>query len=260
MFAPSPQATPADFVKKWTLRFADNNFQIIREATFREFAADVAQVFGVSVASVPEYQPGITYQKGFLVRYTPAGSQEAFYYALNAGVLAAPGPGNLMDWKVVPGPVAATALSQFISLMQAQGIEGAGVVAGRRYAIDMGLNANGKQQYLYLDGLDQYFDTSRGTLEVEGTRTAVEAIDLNAGTWTVTGATTPQGGPQITAQLLGFDAATNEFLVLLSPSAPTTVASYVLAEYTAGTTPTTPTPGAGNNYVAAGYVTAGYVN
>jgi hypothetical protein len=73
----------------------------------------------------------------------------------------------------------------------------------------------------------------------------------------------------ISAQQLGIDPATGELLVLLSPSAPTTVASYVLVEYTAGTGTGTGTgpgtgtgtgPGTGNNYVAAGYVTAGYVS
>ncbi len=60
-----------------------------------------------------------------------------------------------------------------------------------------------------------------------------------------------------TAQLLGTDPATGELLVLLSPGAPTALASYVLAEYAAGGT--VPPPATGNNYVASGYVASGYV-
>jgi hypothetical protein len=43
--------------------------------------------------------------------------------------------------------------------------------------------------------------------------------------------------PQVTAQLLGTDSASGEFLVLLSPNAPTTLNRYVLATYVVGPTP-----------------------
>ncbi len=258
MLAYNPLPTPADFVKKWTLRFADNSFQFIRENTFREFAADIAGTFGVSVDTVPAYQPGAPYQAGFLVRYAPAPDPEAFYYSLKAGVLAAPGPGNPTEWQVVPGPVAATALSQEITLVQAQGIEGRLVVAGRTYLVDVGPEpGTGYPRTISLRGIsNRSFDTE-GTLEVNGLRTPVQHVDVLAGTWQVKGAGSGSS-PAVTAQLLGLDPSTGELLILLSPTAPASLAAYVLATYTAGTTP--PPPGSGNNYVAAGYVTSGYVS
>jgi hypothetical protein len=47
---------------------------------------------------------------------------------------------------------------------------------------------------------------------------------------------------QVTAQLLGLDPATGEFLVLLSPSAPTTLNRYTLATYPAGSLTTSALP------------------
>jgi hypothetical protein len=48
---------------------------------------------------------------------------------------------------------------------------------------------------------------------------------------------TNPAAPQVTAQLLGRDSATGEFLVLLSLSAPTTLNRYVLATYVMGPVP-----------------------
>ena len=175
--------TAADFSAKWDIRFADNTTFLIDEADFREFKDDLLLVFGLAGVNVPVYVPGATYTAGYLVRYSALGGKDRFYYSLTAGQLSAPGPGNLVDWKEVLGPVAATALWQPISLVVAQGLDGAGVQAGRLYQIDMGLNQAGKQQYVYLMGLDQFFDTTRGVLEVDGTRTAIVDIDVAAGTW-----------------------------------------------------------------------------
>ncbi len=140
-----------------------------------------------AVPNVPEYKAGTTYVKGFTVRWTLA-TREAFYAAQSAGRLPAPiGPGD-PNWKEVAPPVTATALWQSITLTQAQNMDGAGLIdAGRLYRIDCGLSSTGRPQLVYLMGLDQYFDTTRGVLESGGRRTAIEKIDLGAGTWTVSG-------------------------------------------------------------------------
>lgn len=175
--------SPLDFIAKWHRRFAPNTTFQIEEADFQEFATDIADSFGVTVANVPAYAPGATYAVGNLVRYTPAGGQEAFYYALNPGKLTAPGPTNTTDWKVVPGPTTATALSQAITLVQAQGLDNNGVVAGRAYLIDFGPDAQGNAQTITVRGVsNDRFDVA-GTLEVNGVCSAVTHVDVQAGTW-----------------------------------------------------------------------------
>ncbi|MGI4862955.1 MAG: hypothetical protein ACRYFZ_03475 [Janthinobacterium lividum] len=208
------QAQLDAFTRKWNLKFADNEFQNIRESTFREFSTDIVATFGVTVANVPAYQPGTPYQKGTLVRYTPAGGQEAFYYSLKAGVLGAPGPANPMDWKVVPGPTTATALSQEITLLQAQGIENDQVVAGRTYLIDFGPDANGVTQTIAVRGVsNNCFDTT-GTLEVNGVRTAVTEVNVGAGTWKVQGTVDAYTKAQADALLATKQGAVTEQVLL----------------------------------------------
>ncbi|MGI4865430.1 MAG: hypothetical protein ACRYFZ_16020 [Janthinobacterium lividum] len=180
--------TPTQFERKWASQeFTAANYDKIDDDYLRRFTADIAATFGVEVATVPAYKAGTTYTTGYLVRYTPAGGQEAFYYALNAGKLTAPGPGNVTDWKVVPGPTVATALSQQITLVQAQGIDNDQVVAGRTYLVEFGPDAQGYQQTIALRGISNNSFDIEGTLEVNGLRTAVTDVNVQAGTWKVKG-------------------------------------------------------------------------
>ena len=205
------------------LRYPDNITEDITPLRLRDGLHELVDSVFVTatdtgaVPNVPLYKAGTTYVKGFTVRWTLA-TREAFYAAQFAGKLPAPiGPGDL-NWKEVAPPTAATALWQSITRTQAQGIEGAGVQAGRLYQIDMGLNLAGKQQYVYLDGLDQFFDITRGVLEVDSVRAAIKNIDLGAGTWqldtgTGTGTTvSPRHdaytAPTAGAQSVGLVAAT----------------------------------------------------
>ena len=90
-------------------------------------------------------------------------------------------PGTDLEYQL--DPTRFSALWQAITLVQAQALEGTGVQAGSLYQIDFGPDAQSQPQLVYLMGLDQYFDTTRGVLEVNGVRTAIENIDLGAGTW-----------------------------------------------------------------------------
>jgi hypothetical protein len=217
MLLPGKPLTADTFVRKYNRLFADNTFQLITEATFREFAADIATVFGVQLGNVPEYAPGIPYQKGFLVRYTPAGGNEAFYYSRKAGVLPAPGVGNTAEWKVVPGPTSATALSQRLKLLEAQNIQGDQVVAGRLYLIDFGPDGDGHPQTVNVRGISNNLFDVEGTLEVLGAITPITDIDVFAGTYLVKGTgggggTTPTP-PRATFGNLGGQATDNKSLV-----------------------------------------------
>lgn len=170
----APVPTPADFIKKWNLGFADNTIRKITEKTFREFAADIAATFGVTVANVPAYQPGTTYQDGYLVRFTPNGGNESFFYSLTPGVLPEPStdPAD-KNGRLVPGPVSTVALSQQLTLSQAQAIEGLLVVPGRSYLIDFGPDASGNAQLVTLLGTAANLFAIRGQLTVAGVRSNV---------------------------------------------------------------------------------------
>ncbi|MGI4866146.1 MAG: hypothetical protein ACRYFZ_19635 [Janthinobacterium lividum] len=199
-----------DFSAKWHDRFRPNTTFNIAEADFQEFALDIVDTFGVTIPNVPEYALGTTYAVGNLVRYTPLNGQESFYYALNAGQLTAPGPSNLTDWKVVPGPTTATALSQQITLVQAQGIDNDQVVAGRTYLIEVGLNAQGYLQTIAVRGVSNNAFDIEGTLEVNGVRTAVTDVNVQAGTWKAKGTVDAYTKMQADALLAGKQGAVTE--------------------------------------------------
>jgi hypothetical protein len=160
-------------IAKYDVRFKDNDNFEIDEQDLREFTADLVAVFGGSLDNVPAYKSGTAYTLGFLVRYTPAGQKEAFYYALKSGKLPAPIDAGDTNWKVVPGPVVATALSQKVTLLEAQGIEGTAVVAGRSYIIDFGPNAAGHAQLVTVLGTAANLFAIRGQLTVNGVRNSV---------------------------------------------------------------------------------------
>ena len=206
--------TPAVFVQKWLQKFAYNDWSLIDDASFREFTQDVAATFGGVVPAVPAYLAGTDYVLSDLVRDTLPGDQESFFYALQAGKLPAPtGLVTDLNWKVVPGPVAATVLWQPVALAAAQNIEGSSVVAGRLYQLDFGPNAAGLSQHVYVRGLDRYFDVV-GTLEVNGVRTPV-SVNVAAGTFAplATGSTGGSGGG---AALLASPTATSRQVLLSS--------------------------------------------
>ena len=155
--------TPNTFISKWNDRFKDNDYFKVDEADLREFAADIMAVFGVQAVNVPLYVPGTYYAQSYLVRYTVAGAAEAFFYSLQEGNLPAPTATGDDNWRVVPGPVPATALSQSLTLLEAQGIGGRAVVAGRDYVIDFGPDEDGAPVYITVAGV------SNNQFDVEGT-------------------------------------------------------------------------------------------
>jgi hypothetical protein len=181
------------FVTKWkTIKFTTANYERIDEFYLQEFVDDIADVFGIEAANVPPYLLGNTYVKDYLVRFKPAGGVEGFYYSLRAGRLAAPGV-SLADWKEVAAPVKPTDLAQLLTLVQAQGIDGSQVVAGRTYLVDFGPDNLGNTRTITLRGIsNRSFDTE-GTLEVNGQRTPVMNVNVNTGTWQEKGVGGPSG-------------------------------------------------------------------
>jgi hypothetical protein len=143
-----------------------------------------------AVPNVPLYDAGTDYAKDYTVRYPTGTGAEAFYYSLRAGKLPAPsGSSADVNWKMVPGPVAAAALSQQLTLAQAQAIESSQVVPGRTYLVDFGPDAAGNAQVVTLLGTAANLFAIRGQLTVAGVRSnvrvnvasgvfGVEAFDL----------------------------------------------------------------------------------
>jgi hypothetical protein len=209
--------TAADFSGKWDIRFRDNDTFDISEADFREFKGDLLLVFGLEGANVPYYKPGYLYPKDYLIRFVIAGQAESFFYSLKPGKLPAPTAGGDTNWKVVPGPVGATAFSQRLKLLEAQGIQGDQVVAGRLYLIDFGPDADGHPQTVNVRGISNRLFDVEGTLEVLGAITPITAIDVFTGTYQVkgtsTGGGTPTQPPRATFGNLGGQATDNKSLV-----------------------------------------------
>jgi hypothetical protein len=203
------QLTPLDFIAKWQLRFQPNTTFEIDEADLQEFATDIADTFGVHPVNVQPYRAGTNYVEGNLVRYAVGSGQEAFYYALQDGKLPAPVAVGDVNWKVVPGPVSATQLSQYISLVQAQNINGDLAVMGRSYQIELPTaSASGHAQYLSVVGIAENWLASDGYLVANNVRTKVKNINYVAGTWETDGSanrhdayTTPTAGAQAIALL-----------------------------------------------------------
>jgi hypothetical protein len=161
-------------------RFPDNTNERITPELLRDGLHEIvdnafikASDEGV-VPNVPLYDAGTDYTKGYTVRYPTGTGTDAFYYSLRAGKLPAPSGSSVdVNWKMVPGPVASTALSQQLTLLQAQAIEGTAVVAGRSYLIDFGPNANGNAQVVTLLGTAANLFAIRGQLTVAGVRSNV---------------------------------------------------------------------------------------
>lgn len=256
------QLTHDTFVSKWTQRFPNNDSFLIKAADLREFAADVADTFGVSLANVPYYVAGQTFPAGYLVRYVVAGQAESFFYALKAGKLPAPVAGTDPNWKVVPGPVAATALSQAVTLREAQGLLPTSVVAGRLYRIAWGNNAAGKPQTVSVVGLSAAAFAAFGVLEVNGVQSQVQ-VNVAAGSFTPLATSPAAASAQLAAVALPRPSATqvritrNAALAAL-PFAAAGQAGLALVLYPiAGASPTT---GSGaSNYVDSDYVSDDYV-
>ncbi len=112
------------------------------------------------------------------------------------------------------------------------------VVANVLYGIESGAWNGGKDSAtVHVHGVNPGSYAPIGYTFLKGVGTLVR-VDVAAGTFEpFVSAPAP-----VSAQLLGLDPATRELLVLLSPGASTTLASYVLAEYAAGSTPTAPLP------------------
>jgi hypothetical protein len=171
-------------------RYPDNTTERITPELLRDGLHEIVDSVtvkasdGGAVPNVPLYKAGTDYAKDYTVRYPTGTGVEAFYYSLRAGKLPAPsGSSADVNWKVVAGPVSTTALSQQLTLLQAQGIEGSLVVEGRTYSIDCGPNAQGQAQVVTVRGVNKNLFDVEGTLEVAGHLTPIQAFDVVAGTW-----------------------------------------------------------------------------
>jgi hypothetical protein len=161
-------------------RYPDNSTERITPELLRDGLHELVDSVlvkasdGGAVPNVPLYQAGTDYAKDYTVRYPTGTGVEAFYYSLRAGKLPAPsGSSTDVNWKVVPGPVSTAALSQQMTLLEAQGIEGSQVVPGRTYLIDFGPDANGYAQVVTLVGTAANLFAIRGQLTVNGVRSNV---------------------------------------------------------------------------------------
>jgi len=183
--------TLSEFSDEWDFRFRDNDTFNISEADLREFKNDIAQLFGVAAENVPAYLLGLFYASGYLVRFTPDGGPESFYYSLKAGKLPPPAAAGDANWKLVPGPVVATVLSQSLTLLEAQALltppTPNPIMTGRLYKIAFGPDASGHAQTVYVEGLSASAFAAFGILEVTGVQSQVQ-VDVVGGTYTPAGA------------------------------------------------------------------------
>jgi hypothetical protein len=210
-------------------RYPDNTTERITPELLRDGLHEIVDSVvvkasdGGAVPNVPLYKVGTDYAKDYTVRYPTGTGVEAFYYSLRAGKLPAPsGSSTDVNWKVVPGPVSTAALSQQLTLLEAQGIEGTQVVAGRLYLITWLPNAQGAGQTVAVRGVSGGQFDVEGTLVVNGQLTPIESIDVTNETFTRKSGV--GSGPS--AALLGIVSEAAYFA--LSDQAPTELTEYVL--------------------------------
>jgi hypothetical protein len=153
--------TPDQFLLKQNQRFANNEFQNIKEVSFRQFAAELVATFvAQATANVPDYEPGRYYIQGFIIRHSFGGAA-VFLAAGKDGYLDAPtDPEHDPNW-----PPALSQLSQGsqVGTVAALRLATGSWVPGWLYVLIGRLDANGNPlPDVYVRAL------STQTLEPEG--------------------------------------------------------------------------------------------
>ncbi|MDJ0367300.1 malectin domain-containing carbohydrate-binding protein [Hymenobacter sp. H14-R3] len=106
--------TPQQFAQRANIRFADNEFQNITEASFRDFAEDARQTFvAQGPPNVPFYDEGTEYHLNDLIQYTYGPTQQ--FVAQRSGLLPPPSsPIGDDTWRLSTAVTLEYATSQYI--------------------------------------------------------------------------------------------------------------------------------------------------